>query len=123
MKLVGEVAIDKKTGLMWASNGNIAGEKMMWQTAKEWVKNLSYGGYSDWRLPTRDELTDIGKRGGNRPYECLNSIGFNSFIGGGYWSSSEYDTDFVWSLSMNNSTEGYTHKAFINFVWPVRSTQ
>ena len=64
------IAVD---GLMWCitSNlpydlnlgdtvGGIYGEgRMAWANANTFCEHLNAGGYSDWRLPTRDELTSM----------------------------------------------------------------
>jgi hypothetical protein len=36
------------------TSGYDADGLMTWQEANTWVQNLSYGGFSDWRLPTFD---------------------------------------------------------------------
>ena len=33
--------------------------KMSWVEARDYVKDLSYGGYKDWRLPTINELEKV----------------------------------------------------------------
>ena len=59
---------DPQTELIWAKNGNIAGKKMNWSDATKWAENLKYSGYSDWRLPTKEELVSFSKLGGdNKP--------------------------------------------------------
>jgi hypothetical protein len=45
---------DTKTGFMWAGKDN--GEDITWQDAKRYCENYRGGGYSDWRMPTKDEL-------------------------------------------------------------------
>ncbi len=45
------------------------------------------GGYSDWYLPSRDELAKL--------YE-MKELGFGSFADKVYWSSSEYDASDGW---------------------------
>lgn len=68
---------DSSTGLMWVKNGNLAEKEMKWNDATRWAKNLNYGGYSDWRLPTKEELEAFSKRGGS-PAQWFNANGFNS---------------------------------------------
>jgi hypothetical protein len=59
---------DTKTGLMWkrcpeglsgvnCEEGKL--EKYTWDDAVERFKNVEYAGYSDWRLPTIDELKTL----------------------------------------------------------------
>lgn len=44
----------QSTGLMWQTERS--GKFSSFEEAKEYVQNLDLGGYSDWRLPTKDEL-------------------------------------------------------------------
>jgi hypothetical protein len=53
----GGVWSDPATGLMWTRKDN--GYALRWQPAAEYCRNLQLGGYSDWRLPTIDELKNI----------------------------------------------------------------
>ncbi len=48
---------DTKTDLMWASKDN--GEDINWKDAKRYCENYRGGGYTDWRMPTLDELTGL----------------------------------------------------------------
>ncbi|NVO03425.1 MAG: DUF1566 domain-containing protein [Bacteroidetes bacterium] len=48
---------DNATGLMWMQNDNGAG--LTWENALSYAENLSYAGYSDWRLPDTKELQSI----------------------------------------------------------------
>jgi len=45
---------DTKSGLMWAAKDN--GDPIIWADAKEYCENFEIAGYSDWRMPTLDEL-------------------------------------------------------------------
>ena len=51
------VVLDTKTGLMWAAKDN--GEDITWHDAKSYCANYNGGGYSDWRMPTQDELAEL----------------------------------------------------------------
>lgn len=48
---------DTQTGLMWASKDN--GKDIKWADAKAYCENYRGGGYTDWRMPTQDELAGI----------------------------------------------------------------
>ena len=46
--------LDKTTGLMWAAKDN--GKDVTWKDAKEYCEKHEGGGYTDWRMPTQEEL-------------------------------------------------------------------
>ena len=47
---------DNNTGLMWQK---IDGGEMTFETAASYCKSLNLGGFTDWRLPTTQELFTI----------------------------------------------------------------
>ena len=47
---------DTRKGLMWAPAPD---HDVDWYQAEEYVKSLQLGGYTDWRLPTLDELKSL----------------------------------------------------------------
>jgi len=49
--------MDMKTCLMWASEDN--GYDIKWKDAKRYCENYRGGGYTDWRMPTIDELAGL----------------------------------------------------------------
>ena len=54
-----EIVIDHVTGLKWQDNIAAKTVEKNWAEAKNYCQNLSLGGYTDWRLPTVDELIYI----------------------------------------------------------------
>ena len=57
-----DTVTDQVTGLMWQKDGSSEG--MTWADAKEYVNKLNsdrFAGYSDWRLPTIEELASLMK--------------------------------------------------------------
>jgi hypothetical protein len=55
--------LDTKTSLMWASKDNES--DLNWADGNSYCSNYRAGGYTDWRMPTHNELAglyDIGKR-------------------------------------------------------------
>ncbi len=49
--------LDTWTNLMWAAHDN--GSAINWETAKAYCENYRGGGYTDWRMPTLDELAKL----------------------------------------------------------------
>ena len=78
---------------------------------------LVYDGYSDWFLPSKDELNLI--------YENLYLKGVGDFIDndhiGYYCSSSEYDVDEKWSQNFNG--DGYQLIGVKNTMGPIRAVR
>lgn len=49
--------LDTRTNLTWAAKDN--GSNISWQDAKSYCENYRGGGYTDWRMPTQDELAGL----------------------------------------------------------------
>ncbi|MGV8059704.1 MAG: caspase family protein [Smithellaceae bacterium] len=49
--------LDTKTNLMWAAVDN--GTDINWANAKSYCDSYRGGGYTDWRMPTQDELAEL----------------------------------------------------------------
>lgn len=54
---------DTVLNITWTQDAGLAGRLMFmdWASANDWAANLTYGGYSDWRLP---KITPIGNSNG-----------------------------------------------------------
>jgi hypothetical protein len=59
-----------------------------WAYAKTACDELILNGYSDWHLPSKEEL--------NALHVNLTQIGVGGFAVCGYWSSTEYDDYDAW---------------------------
>lgn len=79
-------------------------------TASAMCANFRGGGYSDWYLPSSDEL--------NKLY--LNKSAVGGFVNDYYWSSSEDDDDSAWSQGFNNGNK-YDEYKYGNFNVRVRA--
>jgi hypothetical protein len=111
---------DPQSGLQWVRNAGIAEKSMKWDEARTWVHNLNYAGNSDWRLPSKDELSVMVKRGG----EWLNANGLSNFQASWYWSGTEDDNDYAWVVYTNSGNVNFLHKIkYKSGVWPVRGKQ
>jgi hypothetical protein len=91
-----DVAVDNITNLMW-SRKTLG--KMTWQGAVDYCKNLKLGGYSDWRLPTLEELKTLIKKGSPSP--AINTKVFPDTESSYYWSSitDDHRADYAWCVS------------------------
>ena len=68
--------------------------------AAEVVRNATHGGYSDWFLPSKDELNGMYAQG-----EDIG--GFDSAV---YWSSSEYSANGAWSQFFGTGSQPVNNK-------------
>jgi hypothetical protein len=60
--------LDTKTNLMWAANDN--GSNINLQSVKSYCANYRGGGYTDWRMPTQDELSGLYDNAKTYKSEC-----------------------------------------------------
>jgi hypothetical protein len=52
-----QTVLDTKTNLIWAAKDN--GRDINWYDAKRYCMTYRGGGYTDWRMPTKDELAQL----------------------------------------------------------------
>ena len=123
LSFASDVFVDSKTGLTWQDNSAIKETKMTWQDAKSYCRELSLGGYSDWRLPNIKELqsiVDISR------YNPAIKKGFKYVTTSDYyWSSSVYvlDTKYAWIVYFENGYAFNDSKTNKNYVRCVRGRQ
>lgn len=60
--------MDTRTNLMWAAKDN--GSDINWANAKSYCENYRGGGYTDWRMPTQDELAGLYDANKSQQAEC-----------------------------------------------------
>lgn len=77
-----DIVIDTVTGLMWQRTD---GGEMAWDKGASYCEALTLGGFSDWRMPTSQELftiQDLGRKNPALPEAFTNT-------GAEYWYSSD----------------------------------
>lgn len=92
---------DQITGLMWAKDD---GTTRTWQNSITYCDGLSYGGYTDWRLPTQKELMQA-YTDGIWSQKATNKLSLTTSY---YWASSTRSdgTSSAWFVDLTN---GYTY--------------
>jgi hypothetical protein len=109
---------DQSTGIQWyngsytvtgatatalgtgnANTNNIVTSQGVGNYAAKLCSDLVLGGFSDWYLPSKDEL--------NKLY--LNRTVIGGFTISLYWSSSEYSNNYAWYQSFNDGIQNYVN--------------
>lgn len=114
-----DVVLDKETGLVWARDANLLGERA-WTVAFGWCRQLIIGSRTGWRVPTVEELsslvdpsqTDPALPSGH-PFKNVQFV---------YWSSTtdEIYPGAAWEMHTDDGFVGPRSKSVWNYVWPVR---
>ena len=101
--------------LMWQDNSDTMRIQRTWQGAKDYCKNLSLFGFSDWRLGNKEELT--------RLYKHKNKLKY--FYSGHYWSSTSYEglSGTAWYVRFNYGERNSNYKSLSHYVRCVRGGQ
>jgi len=113
---------DNQTNLMWQDDKSVKTTQKKWQGAIEHCQNLSLGGYSDWRLPTRMELHSITDK---TKYDPAVKSGIKNVVSDNYWSSSPYvsDSSKAWYVYFKSGDGRWYDKSTATFVRCVRDSK
>ena len=84
---------------------------MDWESAKTKCDNLVLNGFSDWRLPTKEELNIL--------YQNKDAIGMDSFAV--YWSSTVNSDSLAWLQYFANGDQASNDKVATIYVRAVRT--
>lgn len=114
-----KVIVDKSTGLMWQQSG--AASTMTFDQAKEYVARLNaepFGGFSDWRLPTIEELASLVEPVQKHADLYIDPV----FDDTQRWirSADKESTKLVWGIVFY---EGKLYRAGVKFPYYVRAVR
>ncbi|MGR3301478.1 MAG: Lcl C-terminal domain-containing protein [Candidatus Scalindua sp.] len=115
-----KVVIDHATGLMWHQNGSDNSMKL--NVAKQWVRDLNsrgHAGYSDWRLPTVEEVASLLE-----PSEKDGGLYIDPIFGNKLewiWTGDEYGSEGAWGVYFGSGLVFWVNFASEFYVRPVRS--
>jgi hypothetical protein len=84
-----------------------------------------YLGFTDWRLPNRNELSSLVDYAQLNQATWLVGLGFTGVQSVYYWSSSSSadSTSDAWGVDMGDGDVDGDDKSYSQYVWPVRSGQ
>lgn len=143
-----DCVLDQLTGLMWPRNASIGFMEIVGEELSDQpdytnnrtslnqmslyntliaIKNMNHSvnklcGYSDWRLPSKDELKSILGRGVLPNSQIDNKTYFLNIQVYGYWSSTGYTSDAnnAWYVNGDGRADLGIKTGNLN-VWPVRN--
>lgn len=115
-----DLVVDQATGLMWQQSGS--SEKVNWAEAKTHIQQLNqsgYAGYTDWRLPTVEELASLLE------FEQING---NAYVDSVFdatldfcWSADTVaDSDAAWAVAFHSGHVYFDPLDRMNYVRAVR---
>ena len=103
------VVKDSATGLMWQkeyTTGN-------WGHALKYCEDSTYAGYSDWRLPNKNELASlINYEKPEAPYSYFPDMPNNA--SNYFWSSTSSGDSYAWVVYFHHGSVGETTSYIIN---------
>ena len=111
------VVDNNTTGLMWQREDDNTTRTLTDSTT--YCANLSLAGYSDWRLPTVNELVQLTDK--QRTYPAINAL-FIDTDSSFYWSSTTnaHDSNYAWSVRFDSGRDSYQVKDDICYTRCVR---
>jgi hypothetical protein len=114
---------DNISGIMWSEPQPVSGaapaaSTAIWSDAVSGCNDLTYGGYSDWRLPTQIEMMDAYSHG-------IRDVTYHTTPAGTtfnnqYFTVSNFDNAWVWTATSYSFKGGpspntaYAYKVFAN---------
>lgn len=107
------VVIDQTTGLMWQQAGSA--EPLTWEDGKRYLAHLNavqYAGFSDWRLPTLEELVSLLEFTPNRDGFYLDPIFETNDPAYCDWTSDLMASGNAWVVSFSS---GFVYDGYANY--------
>ncbi|QTA80473.1 DUF1566 [Desulfonema limicola] len=108
------------------TNGGYAGKSGNGTDTEDFVNSINaenFGGFTDWRMPTKEELRSIVTFQNYSP--AIDNGYFPNIRYDLHWSSSTYayNTDDAWFMDFDNGNDGIYYKSYTFYVRAVRGGQ
>ncbi len=94
-----DIVVDDVTGLMWQRTISLS--YFRWGDAQIYCRDLVYGGFDDWRLPSRVELVSITDHSVLYPAPAIDSAAFPNTPPEAFWTKSYLDIAYIWAVSFS----------------------
>jgi len=123
-----DLVLDKETGLVWARDANLIGQKN-WLDANTLCRQFELGNRTGWRLPSIEELSSLIDMSQSDLALPQGHPMVNVQYGSGvyaYWSSTNHENpnEAAWFVNMWRGAgphlAGLANKSVLGHVWPVR---
>jgi len=107
--------LDTRTNLMWAAKDNRA--DIVWLGAKIYCEDYKGGGYTDWRMPTQDELAGLFDACQSRPVACIRSWSIHvvteliDITGCSLWASETRDSEAAYFSYVFDGGPDWDHRS------------
>ncbi|HFQ81994.1 MAG TPA: DUF1566 domain-containing protein [Desulfobacterales bacterium] len=131
-------SMDRLTGITWLSDGNCFG-RQSWPESFKVIKKFNHkpaadkcagydGTFSDWQLPTIEDLETLVNPAVRNSADWLNTQGVKNVQGGGdYWSATETSINMYYAHVITFGPYPKTVKDFPKsmkfFIWPRRASR
>jgi Protein of unknown function (DUF1566) len=120
----GGTVTDRLTGLVWATDANLAEFPVTWREARDYFNGMNRGkafGFMDWRLPNRRELRSLMSHQTRKP-ALPEGHPFRNVFSGWYWTSTSaaINPAYAWYIHMEGARMFYGNKEQFFLLWPVR---
>jgi len=118
--------LDKESGLMWAVKDN--GEDVNWQGAKRYCERYRGGGYTDWRMPTLEELAGLYDQTKTYKSACGDDVHLTELIRLTCccsWTSEKRGSNAAYIFGFTGGSRAWVRRSLIKFtrILPVRSAK
>jgi len=118
-----EIVLDTTTKMVWQDNNATTSSLYTWSAALTQCDTLSLGGFSDWRLPNKNELLLLVDKTKINP--AIAAVFVNVNYSSYYWSSTTYagGTSYAWYVDFYYGSDDFDVKTNSYYVRCVRGGQ
>lgn len=117
-----KVILDYATGLMWHQSGSE--QYMEYDKVQAWIQQLNqrkYAGFSDWRLPTLEEMASLMESQESRYALFIDPL--FSKDQNHAWTADRFDNNRAWAVDLFGGDFNPVETVYDSFVRPVRSAK